>query len=87
MKAILAILLCVAAVSFSALAQSTNVDTVTLDWNPSPSSGGIGSDLSARFTDDYGRATRSVPWDAGAWEYVGRTATARTASVGTATEN
>jgi len=48
---------------------------------------GIGSDLSARFTDDYGRATRSVPWDAGAWEYVGRTATARTASVGTATEN
>jgi len=35
MKAILAILLCVAAVSFSALAQSTNVDTVTFEWNAS----------------------------------------------------
>jgi len=45
MKAIIAVLLIVAAVSFSTLAQSTNVDTVTLAWNPSPSPGVTGHRL------------------------------------------
>lgn len=46
---------------------------------------GIGSDQSAWFTVDFGGRSRSVPWDAGAWEFVGSAATAVSASATTVT--
>lgn len=46
---------------------------------------GAGTDLSAYFTDDFTGATRVAPWDIGAYEYLGRTATANTVNVGTLT--
>lgn len=42
-----------------------------------------GTDLSAFFTDDFTGATRVAPWDIGAYEYLGRSATAGTVNVGT----
>lgn len=47
---------------------------------------GIGTDLSAWFSDDFGRRARSVPWDSGAWEVVASAPTANSASVGTLIE-
>lgn len=44
---------------------------------------GAGTDLSAYFTDDFTGATRVAPWDIGAYEYLGRSATAGTVNVGT----
>lgn len=44
---------------------------------------GKGIDLSAYFTTDFTGATRVAPWDIGAYEYLGRQATAGTVNVGT----
>lgn len=44
---------------------------------------GAGFDLSSFFTDDLTGATRVAPWDIGAYEYLGRRATAGTVNVGT----
>jgi hypothetical protein len=46
---------------------------------------GAGTDLSAYFTDDFTGSTRVAPWDIGAYEYLGRHATAGTVNVGTLT--
>lgn len=42
-----------------------------------------GTDLSAFFTDDFTGSTRVAPWDIGAYEYIGRTASVGTVNVGT----
>lgn len=46
---------------------------------------GAGTDLSAFFTDDFTGSPRVAPWDIGAYEYLGRRATAGTVNVGTLT--
>jgi hypothetical protein len=46
---------------------------------------GAGADLSEFFTDDFTGSTRVAPWDIGAYEYLGRSATAGTVNVGTLT--
>lgn len=44
---------------------------------------GTGTDLSLYFTTDFTGSTRIAPWDIGAYEYLGRRATANTVNVGT----
>ena len=57
------------------------------DYVPRAGSPAVGSgfDLSAFFTDDFTGSTRVAPWDIGAYEYLGRRATAGTVNVGTLT--
>jgi hypothetical protein len=62
-------------------------DPLLVNFVPQAGSPAIGSgtDLSAFFTDDFTSSTRVAPWDIGAYEYLGRRATAGTVNVGTLT--